>query len=55
VNTEASGKRDSASGKLAEGGVTYGNGKMEISLPKIPEIKPKKVSISAKKKAKAGK
>jgi HSP20 family protein len=33
----------------------YEDGMLEVSLPKIPEIKPKKVSISAKKKAKAGK
>jgi HSP20 family protein len=31
----------------------YEDGVLEISLPKIPEVKPKKVSVSAKKKAKA--
>jgi len=33
---------------------SYEDGVLEVSLPKIPEVKPKKVSISAKKKAKAG-
>jgi HSP20 family protein len=32
----------------------YEDGVLEISLPKIPEVKPKKVSVSAKKKAKTG-
>jgi HSP20 family molecular chaperone IbpA len=31
----------------------YDNGILEINLPKIPGTKPKKVSVSAKKKAKA--
>jgi HSP20 family protein len=33
----------------------YEDGVLEISLPKIPEVKPKKISVSAKKKAKASK
>jgi HSP20 family protein len=31
----------------------YEDGVLEVSLPKIPEVKPKKVSVSAKKKPKA--
>ena len=30
----------------------YEDGVLEINLPKVPEVKPKKVSVSAKKKAK---
>ena len=33
----------------------YEDGVLEISLPKIPDVKPKKISVSAKKKAKTGK
>jgi HSP20 family protein len=33
----------------------YEDGVLEVSLPKIPEVKPKKISVSAKKKAKASK
>jgi HSP20 family protein len=33
----------------------YEDGVLEISLPKIPEAEPKKISVSAKKKAKASK
>jgi HSP20 family protein len=35
--------------------VSYEDGVLEISLPKTPEVKPKKISVSAKKKAKASK
>jgi len=31
---------------------SYADGVLEINLPKIPEIKPKKISVSAKKKEK---
>ncbi len=34
---------------------SYEDGILEVSLPKIPEVKPKKISVSAKKKAKARK
>jgi HSP20 family protein len=30
----------------------YEDGVLEINLPKVPEVKPKKVSVSAKRKAK---
>ena len=30
---------------------SYEDGILEVSLPKIPEVKPKKISVSAKKKA----
>ena len=30
---------------------SYEDGVLEVSLPKIPEVKPKKISVSAKKKA----
>jgi HSP20 family protein len=33
----------------------YNDGVLEVSLPKTPEVKPKKISVSAKKKAKASK
>lgn len=33
----------------------YEDGVLEISLPKIPAVKPKKISVSAKKKTKASK
>ena len=33
----------------------YEDGVLEVSLPKAPEIKPKKVAVSAKKKEKASK
>ena len=33
----------------------YEDGVLEISLPKIPEVKAKRISVSAKKKTKAGK
>lgn len=33
----------------------YEDGILEVSLPKTPEVKPKKISVSAKKKAKARK
>ncbi|MFC1864794.1 Hsp20/alpha crystallin family protein [Chloroflexota bacterium] len=33
----------------------YENGVLEISLPKIPEVKPKKIAVSTKKKEKASK
>ena len=33
----------------------YEDGVLEIGLPKVPEIKPKKVSVTAKKKAKSTK
>ena len=32
----------------------YENGILEVSLPKAPEVKPKKIAISAKKKGKTG-
>jgi len=33
----------------------YEDGVLEVSLPKTPEVKPNKISVSAKKKAKASK
>jgi HSP20 family protein len=36
-------------------GANYKDGVLEVSLPKTPEVKPKKISVSAKKKAKASK
>jgi len=33
----------------------YEGGILEVSLPKAPEVKPKKIAVSAKKKEKAGK
>jgi len=33
----------------------YEDGVLEVSLPKAPEVKPKKVTVSAKKKEKASK
>jgi HSP20 family protein len=33
----------------------YNDGVLEVSLPKTPEVKPKKISVSAKKKTKASK
>jgi HSP20 family protein len=33
----------------------YNDGVLEVSLPKTPEVKPKKISVSPKKKAKASK
>jgi HSP20 family protein len=30
---------------------SYDNGVLEVSLPKIPEVKPKKIAVTAKKKA----
>ncbi|MFO7773281.1 MAG: Hsp20/alpha crystallin family protein [Dehalococcoidia bacterium] len=33
----------------------YEDGVLEVSLPKTPEVKPKKITVSAKKKAKATK
>jgi len=33
----------------------YEDGVLEVSLPKAPEVKPKKVAVSAKKKEKVGK
>ena len=33
----------------------YEDGVLEVSLPKTPQVKPKKISVSAKKKAKASK
>ena len=33
----------------------YEDGILEVSLPKAPEVKPKKITISAKKKEKVGK
>jgi len=33
----------------------YENGVLEVSLPKVPEVKPKKVAVSAKKKEKVSK
>ena len=33
----------------------YEDGVLEVSLPKAPEVKPKKVAVSAKKKEKASK
>ena len=30
---------------------SYEDGVLEVSLPKIPEVKPKKIAVSAKKKA----
>jgi HSP20 family protein len=32
-------------------GATFDNGILEISLPKVAEVQPKKITISAKKKA----
>ena len=32
----------------------YEDGILEVSLPKVPEVKPKKIAVSAKKKEKAG-
>jgi HSP20 family protein len=34
---------------------SYEDGVLEVSLPKAPEVKPKKVAVSAKKKEKASK
>jgi HSP20 family protein len=34
---------------------SYEDGVLEVSLPKAPEVKPKKISVSAKKKEKASK
>jgi HSP20 family protein len=34
---------------------SYEDGVLEVSLPKAPEVKPKKVTVSVKKKEKAGK
>jgi HSP20 family protein len=34
---------------------TYEDGVLEVSLPKVPEVKPKKIAVSAKKKGKASK
>jgi len=34
---------------------SYGDGILEVSLPKAPEVKPKKIAVSAKKKEKASK
>jgi len=34
---------------------TYEDGVLEVSLPKVPEVKPKKIAVSAKKKMKASK
>lgn len=34
---------------------SYEDGVLEVSLPKAAEVKPKKISVSAKKKEKAGK
>jgi len=34
---------------------SYENGVLEVSLPKAPEVKPKKIAVSAKKKEKASK
>jgi len=34
---------------------SYESGVLEVSLPKAPEVKPKKISVSAKKKEKASK
>ena len=34
---------------------SYENGVLEVSLPKAPEVKPKKILVSAKKKEKASK
>ena len=33
---------------------SYEDGVLEVSLPKAPEVKPKKIAVSAKKKEKAG-
>ena len=32
---------------------SYEDGVLEVSLPKVPEVKPKKIAVSAKKKEKA--
>jgi HSP20 family protein len=34
---------------------SYEDGVLEVSLPKAPEVKPKKIAVSAKKKEKASK
>jgi len=34
---------------------SYENGVLEVSLPKAAEVKPKKISVSVKKKEKASK
>jgi len=34
---------------------SYDDGVLEVNLPKAPEVKPKKISVSAKKKEKASK
>jgi len=34
---------------------SYEDGVLEVSLPKAPEVKPKKISVSAKKKERTGK
>jgi len=34
---------------------SYDDGVLEVSLPKAPEVKPKKISVSAKKKEKSSK
>ena len=34
---------------------SYEDGVLEVTLPKAPEVKPKKISVAAKKKEKAGK
>ena len=34
---------------------SYEDGVLEVSLPKVPEVKPKKIAVSAKKKEKPSK
>jgi len=34
---------------------SFEDGVLDVSLPKVPEVKPKKIAVSAKKKEKAGK
>ena len=34
---------------------SYEDGVLEVSLPKAPEVKPKKIAVSSKKKEKASK
>jgi len=36
-------------------GANFDDGVLEVNLPKMPEVKPKKVKVSAKKKEKSGK